>query len=410
MKDALRRGGDALLPDWRTRVGDLRSAWQFSARLDAVRAMHQPTIVMVGGVYIDISLKPVEVEKLYSVEFANLKEIRMTCGGSAIWVGRYLHDVYGVRSDLVSSTGASDPASRQLRIELRAEPWTRKVRLLTVAHHQCGQSVHLVQGSGRFHTTFTHQGALRRLCWKPVEHWVKRMTDRGGVLYISGYFRTGLDLDFEETLRRLSPKILVCVDHGRFSASDYTRQAADELVKVFSASLVDVYICSFKELCELAKMQGTVPPTKEPGRFDPNAIGSEKEALQAIRFMATMQWLPKVTVVRSDVDELQVSAYVVVDGQIIEEHKPRSGPMVDEPGPRNAFNAGLLHSLARGDRGADLHTTLRRAAQEALDAWLKAAASRRATPVATIPGQRPGDHHSVEHRNSDGREATVERP
>lgn len=383
MRNALRRSGDTLVPDWRTRVGDLRSAWRFSARLDSVRAMHQPTIVMVGGVYIDISLKPVDVEHLQSVEFANLKEIRMTCGGSAIWVGRFLHKSCGLRSDLVSSIGASDLASRQLRSALRAERWTRRVRLMTNEHHQCGQSVHLVQGSGRFHTTFTHPGALRNLHWRPIYPQVKRMTDRGGILYISGYFRTGLYLEFEETLKHLSPKIVVCVDHGRFREND-ARTAAAELARVFAGNLVDVYICSFQELCQLAGMQGTLPPANGAGPFDPDAVDREEQVLEAVRVMATMQWLPKVTVVRSDVDERQLSAYVVVDGQIIDEHVDRSTRLTNEPGPRNAFNAGLIQSLARGERGADLHETLRRAAKEALAAWLEAAGNR-AAPVTTTP-------------------------
>lgn len=387
LTNALRVGGDTFVPGWRTAAGDERSMWQFDARLRSARGMQRPSVVMVGGVYVDISLKPVDVDHLSSVEFANLNEIQTTCGGSAIWVGRYLYKVYKLRSALVSSTGASDPASRQLRSRLKAERWIRKRKMLKVKFHQCGQSVHLIQSDGRFHTTFTHQGALRSLRWKAVHQRVRKLTDRGGLLYISGYFRTGLWLDFEESLKNLSPKILVCVDHGRFLEHD-ANPAAAELTRAFARDYVDVYLCSFRELCQLASLRGTVSIGKGAGQIDIDNIDSEERVLNTLRTLATVRWLPKITVVRSDVDKHRVTAYIILDGEILVESQDRAPFMVDEPGPRNAFNAGLIYSLVRGDRDEDLRDSLHHAAREALTAWLSASQPQK-EPV--IVAQRKPD-------------------
>jgi hypothetical protein len=107
---------------------------------------------------------------------------------------------------------------------------------------------------------------------------------------------------------------------------------------------------------------GTVVPA-EPGG---PAVSSTLDVVAA-----TVGWLPPITVVRTDNSAGEVAAHVLVANRRITVQRTAPRTRVrNEPGPKNAFNAGLINSLAHGDPRRDLESIAREAATAALDAWL----------------------------------------
>ena len=148
--------------------------------------------------------------------------------------------------------------------------------------------------------------------------------------------------EFGISLRRLSAKLLVCMDHGRFRPDDNHR-AAQALKRTFIEGLIDVYLCSVSELRQYIGLFGVV------------ADGATTEA------EATEQWakshvLPRITVVRSDRRSTDATAFVLIEGSFsIVTVKHRAAPSGNHPGPTNAFNmnqAGKYPDLQKVAPGA----------------------------------------------------------
>jgi sugar/nucleoside kinase (ribokinase family) len=356
LQKALRQSADVLYPTWRSRAGFSRAGYGTEWRIQELRKLKRRRFVIVGGIYLDIALTPIDVNQLEDQEFNDLDTIRMDCGGSACYVGRYLFVHHRQRSDLFSRLGSGDRISATLLALLRHESWINKLELTSTTDAQSGVSVHLLQRDRAFHTTFTHMGSLASLEWRPILEKLLRKTKAGGVLYISGYFRTNLCLDLSQTLRQLSPKLLICVDHGRFRAG-VNQNAEMALVNAFRENLVDVYICTFDEIRELMLSTGLMVD---------DAL-SPKDALE---IFAHQRALPPITVVRSNAVDRSNAAFVLFDGTATEvEGLAYRRPFEAQVGPKNAFNAAFVYALSHSPREFSLRDTVDYAMKRALDAW-----------------------------------------
>ncbi|WP_370963274.1 hypothetical protein [Amycolatopsis sp. cg9] len=357
----LRRSADQLYPSWRSRAGLSRRDTTLEWRLDAVRKAWRPGFFILGGVYLDLMVQPISVKRLDNYEYSTLDQIRYDCGGSACYVGHYLHQNFDHRSYLYSRLGEQTALSDELRGKLSEEKWIRRAHYQNDAHAQSGVSLHLLQADSSYRTTFTHKGALGGFNWEPLLSKMVKKTSRGGVLHISGYFRTGLHRELCHALENLSPNLLVCVDHGRFLPEDH-QGAANALLEAFNRRLIDLYICTLPELCRLMATADV----------EADAQATPEETLQ--KFAASGK-LPRVTIVRGHAAAEATSAHIVLDNELLPAVSVTPGlpPARDVPGRNNAFNAAVMHYLTEGLTGAPIAESISVVVRQALESWIRTA-------------------------------------
>jgi hypothetical protein len=352
---------DHAYPTWRTTGGGSnRSETGTEIRIQHTRSMRNPRYVLLGGLYLDLFLSPIKTQDLVETEYGDLEMVTARCGGSAYFVGHSLWKNFAKKSYLITRVGRNDPMSVALLRSLSEKKWIRQEHILAVKNTQCGVSVHLLQRDHSFYTTFTHKGALAELTWDPVLVTIQRRLRGGGVLYISGYFRTALHRGLIGALRDLSPNVLVCIDHGRFEAAE-NLEAVDVLREAFERRIVDV--CTYGELCRFMECVGHHPA-------DPSDI------LISLQHFAASGALPLVTVVRGDTQANQAVAFVIVGGRVetVTQRVP-GDQLVTRPGLKSAFNAGLLHGLADGFPEVNLGDAVVEATTTALQCWLRSCAN-----------------------------------
>lgn len=349
---------DQAYPSWRLKAGISRRRTTLEWRIQKVRESWRRGFFILGGVYLDLMIQNIKVKKLENQEHSDLDQVRYQAGGSACHFGYYLHDNFGEQSHLYSRLGRRTVLSRELRRLLRVESWIGSTHFQRDTYQQSGVSVHLVQEDQSYRTTFTHKGALDGLDWEPVLRKLVKKTGRGGVLHISGYFRTGLHKELCRSLEQLSPNLIVCVDHGRFIPEDHINQAKT-LITAFQRDLVDVYVSTFPELCQLMTIAKVPSPTK----------GHMVDALHAF---AAGDKLPRITIVRGDVSDDEATAYVILDGTLLPPVTVRPGmaPEQDQPGRNNAFNAALAYYLTQGQPDEPLTDVVRNSVEHALRSWI----------------------------------------
>jgi hypothetical protein len=360
IRSVLRRVADRIVPGWRAVVGVGRNKWPLESR--EIRGLNRPRFVIVGPMYLDLYLEPINVHTLDGSEFSDLTEVRKDCGGSACFAGRYLHQSFRKRSYLFSRLGKRDIFSKELEKKVRAEEWVRRSHITTAKDSQCGVSIHLVRRNAS-HTTFTHKGASGDLEWRPIVKKIRRRTNRGGgVIYLSGYMRTRLCNGLSESLRYLSPKFLICMDHGRFRAGSHHNEAL-ALEEAFSSDLIDVYFCTYEGLRQyLAEVGADVLSSSTTP--DP-----EEDYLKSI---ASNSALPRVTIVRSNPMKDLLTAHVILDGTVTPVEMPvsRRWPS-NRPGLKNAFNVGFMHALVTGPPEVPFKTAVMDATLHGLENWAR---------------------------------------
>jgi hypothetical protein len=345
---------DTLIPSWREDLrGDLRAQRPVGWRIQMLRHLKRPAYVVVGGVYLDLELSPIDVVRLDDAEFYDLNTVNMKCGGSVLYFGRSLHELFHIRSFLFTRLGKGDPFSKALGSKLRAEAWIRNPHTPESPNTQCGVSVHLVRRQNDYHTTFTNTGTLSALQWGPMWSKLQGRTKRGGVLYIAGYFRTGLHADFSR-LEQLSSKLLICLEHGRFSSTS-NPAAASALLEAFR-NLVDVYLCTPPELRELMKSNGVL-------------VDAQTHDREALEYFASQAKLPPITVVRGRAEVGgQAVAHILYDNKVTDVSAPCHAN-VTKVGYKSVFNATFVHALVTGDPGDSTEDIVHSATREALDTW-----------------------------------------
>ena len=353
-RPALREGADKIAPTWRKVGGVSRPG--FESRLSHLRAISKPVFALIGGIYYDVSLNPVNLNNLVVGEYSDLNSIRIDVGGSAAWVGRFLYGrMNGLKKSYLFSRLGNDSLSKELRRMLSREPWIRKFYQVPATHAQCGTSFNLEPLGYQLHTTLTHRGSLTSFDWHQFLPKLHRKVKRGGIIYISGYFRSNLCQDLATSLEALPAKTVVCVDHGRFQKEDFERAGA-ALAQAFADGLIDVYLCSHVEFTAFARanLGGDLP------------LGTE----EMLKLCYEACILPPVTVIHGEPEVSGAVAYLAYQGQV---RFTKVGEM--SPGARlgsqNAFNAGFLYKLACGSEDANVDQALDEAVVHALEMWTK---------------------------------------
>jgi hypothetical protein len=314
-------------------------------------------VILVGGIYLDVWLSPVSVRLAKNTEYSDLDTVRAEPGGSAFYVGKYLGESFNRRSYLFSRIGRGDPFSRHLERIVKDVPWIRGDHLTASGTSQCGVSVHLIDHDGTFLPTFTHRGSLVELSWplilRDLQHYTRR---GGGLLYISGLFRTGLAVDLVSSIQKLSPGVLVVLDHGRFQPDDHVA-AVRSLLDAFRLAAIDIYICTYSEIAALARGAGVV-------------VSGEVSQFELIESFAGMHFLPKITVVRGDPEPGQPVAILAIDDKIeLIEDGPHNWVPRNIPGGNSAFTAGFLNHFYRESPQGNLQDYLENAVRAGLRFW-----------------------------------------
>lgn len=335
---------------------------RLAGKVRQARYRQRPSFVLIGGVYLDVMLNPIETTDLRPEEWSNLDPVKIDLGGSCLQVGRALCDHYDLDSVLLTSVGGSDdPLSVELRRRLERERWLRNANHEAVPGVSAAVSLHLQQGSGDFTTIFTHRGSLDHLRWARIWPDLLEAHETGGVVYLAGYFRTGLHAELSAHLGRLGPEQIVAIDHGRLVPEVEHPQSIRTLKQAFRRGEIDIYICTLSELWSLVKY---------PNREDvPKTDGQSTGFLQAL---VAGTALPPLTVVRDESCLGRSTAWLLVGAtesareiSITSERDRATGPV----GMDNVFNAGFLYSLVTGDPELGLEDAIVQAVIAGLTLW-----------------------------------------
>ncbi len=295
-------------------------------------------IILIGGVYLDLILYPIDTAHLDHREWGNLEVIKMQLGGSAYYMGKYLYEQYRQESELLTIVGsADDPLSAEAARLLKQESWVRNDVIMDRTQSGTPVSVHLVQRSEEFTTIFTHRGALDHLSWDDIARGSTAVREgEPAVLYISAYFRSNLHVGLVEQLRSLSKRQIIVLDHGRVNPETDNPQAAIALKEAFNRGYVDIYICTFVQLWDLDRS----PAIEEP-------IPAETRTQEFFVDLAGRLNLPSVTIIRGEDWPGEGAAYLLMDGElhVVSDVGERSEGPIGGVGPKNAFNASFLMSL-----------------------------------------------------------------
>jgi len=362
VREALARlnGQPALSADSAVPAPRHGSASRLEAKLRSLAAQKQLRTVLIGGVYLDLVLYPVDIKQLDHNEWATLERISTQLGGSAYYVGKYLYDQYGQASELVTIVGdAADALSAETARLLSAEPWVSNDPIVDQSRAGTPVSVHLVQRSEEFTTIFTHRGALDHLAWRDIRRASKAIgQDAPALIYISSYFRSNLHLGLIGQLRELSRRHVIALDHGRVNPGADNPQCAIALRQAFQHGLVDVYFCTFREIWAFDRS----PAAEEPPP-------QEMRTAELLASLAARLNVPPLTIIRGEEWPGEGVAYLLLDGvpHVVRDVGEQTGAPTSGVGPKNAFNAAFLKSVV----GRSLtREALVQAVRSGLGAWI----------------------------------------
>jgi hypothetical protein len=361
-----RGGRPSAVPAARPVVRSRRA--RLEAKLDRLYGLQGCPFVLVGSVYLDVILHPIGTTKLRPAEWSNIGSIRCTLGGSGLWVGRYLWELYGQKSSLLSiKGGGDDPFTREFErlIGRERRTWLQNRLVADLPNTSTAVTVHLVQGNNSFTSMFTHTGVLAGLGWGHIEGQLDKRLARGGILHISGYMKTNLCLDLQPYLRKLGSKALICIDHGRLIPELVSGDAVRAIQDVFQMGLVDVYFCTYQELLDLYGLG--YGGSAGPGEVD-----------QTLDELAKSGKLPIVTVVRDSNLPGVTKAYAIIEESVWPLKGKGGASLISSPvgpvvGPSNAFNAAMMYELVHGPRVGGFEELVVDAGNEALRRWAQCA-------------------------------------
>lgn len=223
-------------------------------------------------------------------------------------------------------------------------------------------SIHLLQRSEAFTTTFTQRGALANLEWRHINQHLSQLRHDSALIHLSSYFRSDLHVGLVDNLRELSRRHVIALDHGRITPAVASSSSVAALREAFRRGYIDFYTCTFDDLWAFAHSADWRPPPS------PDARGE-----QDLRALSQMLRLPPVTIVRDDHWLESGSAYVLLDERVelVSTDADESVHPTGGVGPKNAFNAAFIRTLLRAGAAAeDPMRTVIEATQAGLAAWL----------------------------------------
>jgi sugar/nucleoside kinase (ribokinase family) len=319
-------------------------------------------VVCLGSVYLDLELRPVDMARLNTQgeeEWTNVKS-RLRRGGSSWYVYQCL-DELGCETWLATKIGDESHeffAERHLR-PLR-EALARSVDKPSKREankNRTALTVHLIEcsdfeGKEPIATTMlTDTGALKSLRWDDdeIQQVIGRL-DEGGVLYLSGYFKTALHEDLQSNLESLDrANVIICLDHGRFRPGIVELEQIKALRE--SIKCADTYFCTTHEMKQLFDTTLAERPwLKEYGSLE-----------QVLKFLDKQLGpkLPEVILVRDNKgqEDEQLTVTIKSDQERVYASIPvrrvRTGPerFVGVP---NAFHARFVHRMLNDERCENL--------------------------------------------------------
>ncbi len=235
-----------------TAIPDISVARKYDATVERIvhlRSLVKPPITLVGAVYLDIVLYPVETKQLEHHEWTDIDPLLIGPGGAAYFVGRYLYQNFNRQSFLFSGFGsAADILSNSLCTMIADEEWVENDLDEFVGDSQSAISVHLVQRDHAQTSVFTHRGAVASLRWSQVADRVRSAVRGGGIVLISGYFKTQLQVGLRAELKQLhAQNALVIADPGSIDSSSTDRNQLSNLREELQAGLIDVHVSGYKD-------------------------------------------------------------------------------------------------------------------------------------------------------------------
>jgi hypothetical protein len=331
----------------------------------ARRNAHPIPIVLLGGVYLDLHVQPILAKRFTGDEYTNIERVVAELGGSAILVGRYLKDAYEQGSHLVSVVSKSDEVfANETRRLLADEKWISDLSTIGSAALPPAITVLLHQADGKFNTMFTQTGVLNQLSWASAGGVVRSLLSEVGILYISGFFKTNLCNKLCENLAMLSTSLIV-IDHGRLMPTIDNPIAVHSLEEAFKNKIIDVYICTYRELWDFLSFINHQPLSEPP-----------VDRLQTLQEIAQQGVLPYVTFVRNQMIHRSsgeiYQTYCIIE-RIVSELRPGTAfgnsPSAIRPSSvlKNSFNAALLYALSTDRQQPDIDAYFVAAGQKALE-------------------------------------------
>jgi hypothetical protein len=334
---------------------------RLTSKVDTLHDVQDCRFCLVGAVYLDITLYPITTTELREAEWSNVDPLEYDVGGSALWAGRFLWEK-GQKSYLFSALGGdNDPHTVHFNNLFKNECWLLNSLPMGKPGDRTAVTVHLNQSHGRFGTMFTHRGVLRGFGWDGIISQLQEMLTDGGVLYISGYLKTKLDVGLIRNLAKLARNTLVCIDHGRLVRRQAHSDAVQALHIAFDRGLVDLYFCTYNEIFDLFDVNR---------RQDfPSDWGQVEQLLQKV---VKEKRLPLITMVRGGSIQRKTRAFAIV-GKSICPLKGSLGPTFIRKtvGPTNAFNASMMYHLVHGRKLPELKDRVIYAGNRAFKEWKK---------------------------------------
>jgi hypothetical protein len=338
-------------------------------RIRNLQATNDFTFVLAGSTYLDVKLDSVPTTELEENEFGNMGPLEFNIGGSAYWVGYYLWKLHQIKSHLFTACSTmNDPLSIWYQRLISKDFGQWAIPHFEVSETEAtGVTVILVQRGDAFNTMFTSPGVLKQFCFTNIQDELYQTLALGGILYISGYFKTALSKDIKRFLRGIKnrEKVLVCIDHGRLIAGQGAGDAVLKLQEVIKLDLVDIYICTFQEFWSLYHYTAGQPiPLPR----------NTTELKRSLRDISLTHMLPPITIIRDVSMPDGKLAYVHLSNQV--EWKPINLPTPigssKSLGAHNSFNAEFLYQLVNPNHTKkDLDNMIKESVTRALEVWNK---------------------------------------
>jgi len=331
-------------------------------------------LIIVGGVYLDITADPVQTQVLEKAELTGINSVTFSLGGSALFVGQYLYAKYKQKSYLFTTVGGIKEENsgnknnslivKETNRQLELENWrTNPEDTQSIPGKDTATTIALIQKYNSYSTMLIHTGSLKHLTWDMVKKHLNKVTKKNNVIYFSGFLKTGLYENLDSNLRELSKKNIICIDHGRLDAenSNDVNSSLQSLRNVFEHKYVDIYICTFNEIFNY---YNRVIDEKHKIKKKPK-VNARKQTLKKI---AKYGILPPITIVRGVGEDSYFEAYTIICKEVFKIETSENKPIELTSSKHKAiFNAVFLHDVIRNQDKGELKERIKSAVKEGLE-------------------------------------------